>query len=510
MSSAVTDRHPEAVDAPDVPEVRRGVRIVLGILVALVVAIGAGLAAVDLRIANAVLALVALVLVVCAIALSRRNVQTVLTLVVVLLLLLPAPYVLVGPLRSVGNPALLAGLIATALWLGARISGTIPARPLHPVRWLILLFALTSLTAYAAGMNRILSLAEDAGATRTLFPLVATIGIGLLAVDGLREVDQVEVVLRRLIWVAGLAALGGILEFTLPGFSYRDFARLPGLTTTTDLISDTRSGFDRIQGAASHPIEYVVTLTALIPIALHFTLHSPTRPQRQLSGLALLLILMVSPMSVARSGIVALAVGLLVYAAHLSNRARLNLLVLGLIGLGVYRVMVPGLLGTLRSLLLVGEDDPSIRGRTLDYAKIPGLMEGYEVFGRGLGTFQPLTYFYLDNQYLGSLLEGGVVGFVCLILLFVVGIGVARGVRHRTGDPALRGMAQALAASIAALAVCAATFDELGFRQPTFVLFLLLGCAGALWTVVRDQPLRHWSGELRAPELASVGGSRPG
>ena len=193
---------------------------------------------------------------------------------------------------------------------------------------------------------------------------------------------------------------------------------LPGLTTNTELIDETRSGFDRIHAAASHPIEYAVSLGALAPLALHFAVHAKNRAQRQLNALAFLVICVAIPMTVARSGIVAVAVGLAFYAVHLSNRAKLNLAVLGVIGLGLYRAMVPGLLGTLKSLLLIGEEDPSIAGRTEDYAEIPGLMAGFEAFGRGLGTFEPTSYFYLDNQYLGSLLEGGVLGLTTLIIIF--------------------------------------------------------------------------------------------
>jgi hypothetical protein len=322
------------------------------------------------------------------------------------------------------------------------------------------------------------------------------IGIGILAVDGLQETHQVRTLLQRLVWVAGLASVPGILEYA-SNFSYRDSMRLPGLTTTTDVVSVTRSGFDRVQVAASHPIEYAVTLGALAPLALHFALHAETRGHRYLSRLALVGILAVNPMTVSRSGILALAVGLAVYAVHLSYRARVNLIALGLMAVGVYQAAIPGLLGTLRSLLLVGEDDPSIAGRTEDYANIPGFTAGYEVFGRGLGTFGPEEYFFLDNQYLATLLNGGVVGLFALILLYVVGFCVARGVRHRSSEPNLRGLGQALAAGIAAFAVSAAFFDELAFRQAAFTLFLLLGCAGALWTSLYDEPKRRWSGELR-------------
>lgn len=488
---------------------RRGLRTALGISAGVAVLAFSIAAANNLNVATAALGLIVLALVVSLFILSRRDAGTVLTLAIVLLFLVPQPYVLVGPLRSVGNPALLVGMAALALWCAGRIMGMLQARPLHPIRWIILLYAIAGLTAYAAGMNRILSVAEQAGASRALFPMIAMIGIGMLAVDGLQGSEQVQTLLQRLVWVAGIASLFGILEFVFPNFSYRDSLRLPGLTTTTDAISDTRSGFDRVQVGASHPIEYAVTLAAVAPLALHFALHASTRGQRRLSLLALVCILAVNPMTVARSGIVAMAVGLLVYAVHLSNRARFNLIVLGLIGLGLYRAAIPGLLGTLRGLLLVGEEDPSIAGRIDDYAKIPGLTAGFEVFGRGMGTFQPLVYFYLDNQYLASLLEGGLVGLFTLILVYVVGFCVARGIRHRSGDPNLRGLGQALAASIAAFAVTAATFDELGFRQAAFTLFLVLGCAGALWSALYSEPKRRWSGELRPDQpIAALPGER--
>jgi O-antigen ligase len=291
----------------------------------------------------------------------------------------------------------------------------------------------------------------------------------------------------------------GILEFFDGGFVYSQLMHLPGLRTNTVVINDTRSGFSRIDGAAAHPIEYAVVIACLAPLALHLALHAPTRRRRRRCGVALTLMLVVSPMSVSRSGILALAVGIAIYVVHLSGRARLNALVIGVIGIGVFRAMVPGLLGTLKSLFLVGEDDPSIAGRTEDYAKIPGLLDGHVWLGRGLGTFQPTRYFFVDNQYLGSLLEGGVLAFVVLIAVYVTGMCVARGVRHRSGDPSLRGLAQAIVAAIGALGVSAVTFDELGFLQTAFVLFLLLGCAGALWTLVHDDARRHPSGELRLP-----------
>jgi hypothetical protein len=483
----------------------RRFKIATWIIASVAVLALAGLAAVSRQGTLIVLGLLGLVLVTAFFAISRRDAQTMLTLVVVLLFLLPQDYVLVGPLKSAGNPALLVGMLALALWCASRLLGLIQVMEGHPIRWVMLLYAIAALAAFAAAMsNSTLSVAESAGTARALFPVAAALGIGLLAVDGLESRERVMTVLQRLVWVGGVAAFIGILEFAIHGFNYRDAMRLPGLTTTTELIDETRSGFDRIHGAASHPIEYAVTLGALAPLALHFAMHAKTPAQRQLNALAFLVICVVLPMTVARSGVVAVAVGLAFYAVHLSNRAKLNLAVLGVIALGLYRAMVPGLLGTLKSLLLIGEEDPSIAGRTEDYAKIPGLMAGFEAFGRGLGTFQPTAYFYLDNQYIGSLLEGGILGLTVLIITYVVGYCVARGVRLRSSDQNMRGLGQALAASIAAFAISAATFDELSFRQAAFTLFLLLGCAGALWRMVQDNPRHRWSGEVETGKAAQV------
>jgi polysaccharide biosynthesis protein PslJ len=483
----------------------RRFKIATWIIASVAVLALAGLAAVSRQGTLIVLGLLGLVLVTAFFAISRRDAQTMLTLVVVLLFLLPQDYVLVGPLKSAGNPALLVGMLALALWCASRLLGLIQVMEGHPIRWVMLLYAIAALAAFAAAMsNSTLSVAESAGTARALFPVAAALGIGLLAVDGLESRERVMTVLQRLVWVGGVAAFIGILEFAIHGFNYRDAMRLPGLTTTTELIDETRSGFDRIHGAASHPIEYAVTLGALAPLALHFAMHAKTPAQRQLNALAFLVICVVLPMTVARSGVVAVAVGLAFYAVHLSNRAKLNLAVLGVIALGLYRAMVPGLLGTLKSLLLIGEEDPSIAGRTEDYAKIPGLIAGFEAFGRGLGTFQPTAYFYLDNQYIGSLLEGGILGLTVLIITYVVGYCVARGVRLRSSDQNMRGLGQALAASIAAFAISAATFDELSFRQAAFTLFLLLGCAGALWRMVQDNPRHRWSGEVETGKAAQV------
>lgn len=434
--------------------------------------------------------------------LSARDGCSVLTLVVVLLLLVPQDYVLVGPLRSVGNPALLVSLAALGIWAASRILNLTDVVEMHPVRWVLLVFAITSGIAYAAAMTRGLLEAEAASADRSVFPLLGLVGVALLAVDELGDRDRITTLLQRIVLIGGLAAFFGIMEF-VSTFDYAETMRLPGLTANVQMASDTRSGFDRVTAASTHAIEFSVVTAALVPLALHFALHSAAR--RWLFRLALAVMLVAIPMSVSRSGVLTLCVALPLYAITLAPRARLNVLVLAIIGLGIFRAAVPGLLGTLFSLFRSAGSDPSIAGRTDDYQAIPVLMENHWWFGRGLGTFLPDVYFFLDNQYLGSLLNGGLVGLVAYVALHLVGMGVARGARHRSSDPALRSEAQALVACIAGLGAAAVTYDAFSFRQSSFLLFLVIGCAGAHWSLVRGQP-KLGASATSAPDASGARG----
>ncbi|CAN7490573.1 O-antigen ligase family protein [Terrabacter sp. LjRoot27] len=423
-------------------------------------------------------------LVLATIVLSRRDVVAVLTLLLGLLFLVPQNLVLAGPLRSVGNPSVLLGLGCFVLWAAGRLNGSLRAAPLHPVRWAVFAFVVTAMTSFAAAMSRFLTAAESQAAARNLFQLLAMVGIAMFAVDGLRTAAEVTTLLRRLIVLGAIQGLIGILEFST-SFSYQLFQAIPGLTLNGEAADDTRAGFTRVAAAATHSIEFSVALAAMAPIALHFAMQAQSEGQRRKARICLVLILVALPLTIARSGIVAATVGLFLYWLVLPSRTRLNLALVGILGLAFFRVAVPGILGTLSGFFLAGENDSSIAARTADYDLIGGLMSGHWWFGRGFGTFDPIVYFFLDNEYLMTLLNGGLAALASFIALFVIGAGLARGARKRLSPGPTRDLAQALSGSILALAVAAGTFDELTFRQCSFLLFLLLGCAGALWTVAR-------------------------
>ena len=420
------------------------------------------------------------------VALSRRDAVSLLTIVLVPLFLVPENYSIAGPLKSVGYPPLLAGLACLGVWAVARWTGAIRPEPWHPFRWTMLLFVLTSMIAFAAGLTRNLVQAEADSATRMTFPVLAMIGIAMLAADGLNTVAQVEKLLKTLVVLTTLEGIAGALEFAIH-LDYHALARLPGFVVNTEVGSAVRSGIDRIEAAAAHPIEFSLALATAVPLALHFALNAESQRSRRLFWVCFAILAGVIPLTVSRTGLLGIAICLVVYGAVLKGRARVNLFVLSAIGLVAFPVIAPGVLGTIKSFVFAGTADDSITGRLDDYALIPLLMDGHWWFGRGFGTFQPDVYFFLDNQYLMQLLTGGIVSLLAFAAIFVIGASVARGARKRFTRTKDRDLAQAIAAPILAIAAGAATFDLFSFLQCAFVLFLLCGCASALWTISRRE-----------------------
>ncbi len=132
--------------------------------------------------------------------------------------------------------------------------------------------------------------------------------------------------------------------------------------------------------------------------------------------------------------------------------------------------------------------DQSTRSRTSAISSALALITHHPWLGQGFQTFFPQTWFFVDDQYVTSLIETGLIGTAALAGLFVTGWVTARQARAAAADARNRDLAQTLAASLAAAAVAFATFDVLSFSIASGVFFLLLGCSGATWRLARAEP----------------------
>jgi O-antigen ligase len=372
----------------------------------------------------------------------------------------------------------LLGILLFALDMLRRSRGSWQNRPAVGQALLLVNLA-ASVFLYGVAFARPLDSVERSGALRALLLVVAATGLALIMSECLRSRADVDLIAAVLVAGACVSAAVGIIQFWTP-VDLAGLLRPPGFVLNNDLSTGERSDFVRVLGSAGHPIEFSVTLGALAPLGLHLARFSSTSRARRAAGVATALMLTALPMAVSRSGMVTVAVSMVAYAVVLNGRERLNALMITAVGLVAFRSFIPGLLGTLRSLFLRADQDDSITGRTEDYDAAFALIDERPLFGLGIGTFRPDAYFFLDNQWLLSALEGGLLGVMCLLLLFLGGAALSRGAYHRTSDRSVRSLTQAITAALLSLGLSAFTYDLMSFQQSALLTFVLVGIAAAL------------------------------
>jgi hypothetical protein len=416
---------------------------------------------------------------------TRGAPVTILRIYVVLLVLIPPTYI-VEPLGGVGTPATVVALGALMLWvIGLLAPGTYLCRTVVPVRVVIGVFVATTFMSYAMAHVRYVPAVELLASDRALLQLFAWGGVALLAAEGLRDREELYRVLRVFVAAVAVMALVGLFQFRF-GIDFAENAkRIPGLHQNADLVSiQDRSGFRRPAGTATHPIEFGCVIAMALPLALHLARFDLARSAlRRWYPVAAILIGI--PVAVSRSAVLASLVAAVVIFIGLDPRVRPRALVVAAGFLVVTYATTPGLLGTIGGLFVNAGSDSSISYRTNDYATVGEFIRQSPLLGRGPGTFVAGPYIVLDNQYLLTAIEIGLIGLAVVIGYLVAAAFLGRGARHLSKELDTRDFGQALAATSLAGAVAALTFDGFSFLMFAGVVPIGLGIAGALWKLTR-------------------------
>ncbi len=155
---------------------------------------------------------------------------------------------------------------------------------------------------------------------------------------------------------------------------------------------------------------------------------------------------------------------------------------------------LPGTLGAIKQSFmpaggLVAEQQASAdtagSGRLADLGPGLQLWTQQPLVGQGYGTQVVdlnkggVESNILDNQWLGTLLGTGIVGFFGWLWFFVRAVR-RFGAEARRDDSERGWLLAAIAASVAAYAVGMLTFDAFAFIQVTFLMFILVGLGAAL------------------------------
>jgi O-antigen ligase len=441
----------------------------------------------------------------------RIDSVTVLSFYTLLLMGIPAALV-VAPLGAVGGPATIFAALVLIFYLVTWLHPALaPERGRQPIRAAAILFTSAVIATYVSANRHAMSGLESNGADRGIILVCGWLGILLMASDGIASMERLKKLIGRVVIGATAMAVLGITQF-FTGLNATQYVVIPGLSAqslATDLLS--RNGLNRPSATAAHPLEFAAVLAIALPFAVNRARFAPPG-LRLRRWLQVALIGAALPMSVSRTAILAVIVICLVLLPtwpKIERRVAYGVLAVSVMGLWV---LVPGLLGTFRTLFAQLSSDSSTTSRTSAFSSAGAYVSQHPWFGRGFGTFFPAAYFFTDDQYLLSTIEIGIVGVLALLALFIMGLVTAQKIRRATANVEIRDLGQCMTASVAVSMVAFGTFDALSFGMAAGLTFMLLGCAGAARRLLRAQgaqPDSRWEqpayGRLGQPTAGPLG-----
>lgn len=418
---------------------------------------------------------------------SRRGVSavTMLTVYLVLLVALPSNLAL-SALGAYGRPQFLWGILLLLWWGFTRVQApSIDLDPVRqPVRVALALFFIIVLIGFAVALLRGQPADQVSPAISAVLRLLSWSGVVLVAIDGIRSMNELVVMVQRVVIACSLMALLGIAQ-SVTGQSFLEpFAALPGFSESVGGV-DTRGMFLRSSATATHPLEYGTALSIAVPLALAVAMLRVSHrqeSQRLRWWLFLGLLGAASFLAVSRSTLIGFVMAIVLMIPALPKHFRIVVVVGGVLLGGAVMVVTPGLYGTIVGMFAGVGTDTSTLSRQVGLEMAPVFLSASPLIGVGAGTLLP-RYFIFDNQWLGILIETGVLGTLVFAALFIAAIwsGATAGRGGALEDTRLIG--HALAVSVATAALLLAFFDGLSFPIATGLLFLGIGLCGAVRTI---------------------------
>lgn len=413
---------------------------------------------------------------------SRSHAVPILQLFALTIMVIPSDAV-VRAIGAGGYAAALIGMFAFAAFVAAALLGLHdPLRHRHPVRAALCLLWCSVLVSYILMDRSTRPPAEVLSADRLIMQLMVITGVTLVAAECLTSMRDVRRVLRALTWGGAFCGVVAALQYWI-SLDITPYLRdLPGFSVnSSNPAIVARGALNRVIGTSSTAIELGVVAGMLLPLAIYLAMYDGERSVRKrwapvaLIGLAI-------PVSVSRSGVISVAVATAVFVVLMPTKQRLGALCAAPLAIAAVFMSAPGVISTLTSFFTAGSNDDSVMYRLVDYPVVERLVHEAPWFGHGGGTYLPDQGIYImDNQYLTTAIELGLVGVVALAVCFVVPLISALVARRRSSDPELRLLCAALAGATLAAMVCSVTFDSLSFPMFSGVFALVIGLIGACW-----------------------------
>lgn len=375
-------------------------------------------------------------------------------------------------------------------------------RRLTPVEIAMLVFGGIALLTIVLNIDRIYQQNQLSFVEKQFSQLIAYGAFFFVAVAAVRA-EEVPAFTRLVMGLACLTAVGVIYESR----SGTNLFFTWSATLLGPLATVGKAPMDGPLAIISGPTQHSLALASMLTIALPFAvmplLEPCRRPIDRLKYLVAVGLILGADLSThERTAIFAPIAAFIVLAAYkrqILRWAPVAIIVL----IPVIHFTSPGALGNISSVLPTsssGNGGSSYTdGRSDDYAAVAPDILNNLIIGRGYGTLDTSnwrSYRILDNEYLDTLFEVGVVGLISYLAIVFCAMMTSHGVIKRGGlraPPAL-----AASAGCAAFGVVSATYDAAGFPQAVYSFLFVAGLAA----VVASKPAQP----LSAP--ANVGIAR--
>jgi polysaccharide biosynthesis protein PslJ len=431
-------------------------------------------------------------------------------------------YVVSGGLPFQPEPYRLVLLLVVAGWTLSLLAD--PRVRLRRTRMdaAVLGLALAICLSLAANLDRVDSLQANVTKAVAVFATYVVLFFVITSVVGGRDVHRL---IKVLVGGGAIIAALAVAESRL-GYNPYDavLTRVP-LFTSLGLEHGVDHRGSRVAGPAQHPIALGAALAMLLPLGLYLAYTT----RRRHWWIASLLIALAGFSTLARTTIVMFVVIAAVFFwLRRAEAVRAAPVVLPLVV--AVHFFVPGALGTMKLLFFpeggllaehsntwapVDRDLPtwcSFAGRAEEF--VPVVKDGLDrpFFGLGYGTRitveDPATGVkpnacILDNQWLGTFQDAGLVGVLAwawLLIRFVRRGGAAA----KEADEETSLLLTAIVASVAAFGVAMFLYDAFAFTQVMLLLFILLAFgARTLQSVDVPEPVVSESGVAGVPAGAT-------
>ncbi|HEY2654775.1 MAG TPA: O-antigen ligase family protein [Solirubrobacteraceae bacterium] len=234
-----------------------------------------------------------------------------------------------------------------------------------------------------------------------------------------------------------------------------------------------------VVGPTNYGVELIAMMSTILPVPILGILGTKSRGKQLLYSLAI--IVLVSAMfATQRKSALVLPAAVVLMLLYYRRRQLIALAPLAMIMLVMVALISPGIIhGLISQYTAPGSAHvATVSDRTADYDAVRPDVWSHLMFGRGFGSYDPLTYRVLDSEILGPLVETGVFGLLAYLMIGVSLILFARK-PAASREPRLSTAALVGVAAGICMLVASVLYDYLGFPHGAYTFLYVAGLAVA-------------------------------